>query len=425
MTSSNCRSYLFLLVLMLSLVGVAPVGAQEGATAQYASATRQIRLDQGKQYLDQGQYDQAITLFQKVLREDSENKSARKYLAQAQEEKGIQPTSAEIQKDSAKQQQAETKAKVKELLAQSSDALKKGDLAKARETYEKIKELDPQNSKAAKGLVRVAKAEEEKHSAEEAAKQEALTKAEKERQATNEGKIAEALKKASQMLSKGECNGAIAAYKEVLDMDSQNAKALKGIDKAKKAQAEADAEKLAAQENSKKEAATKAAETQQQIRDGKIDGALSRAANLKKVGDYSRALEAYKEALELDPQNKKAIKGQNLVQKEIERDSARKKDLDEAKLKADIAQAEKAQSIARANKIDESVNRGYELSKKGDFVNATAAFNEALNVDPQNKKALKALRQIQSDKAQKEAEARSNEEARKNEADAPHSERKR
>ena len=288
--------------------------------------TTDQNLDLAKRWIDSGNYDDAITLLNSILNKDPDNARAKELLDRAMELKGGKNPE-------------KTAAERADKLSQAMKLINEGKYDEAQAILNQLLADNP-NDTQAKNLLNQ------------------LDQKKAQRDADNAEKISDARK----AMNSGDYDSAIDILNEILKNDPNNAEAKNLLAQVKSRQAQA--------EKDKKDA---------------MDKARSDLAN----GNPDDAVKALEKYLAEHPDDKEA-------QKLLE-------------------QAKKAQSQAekeRADKADK-INQAREALKNGDYEKAAALLNEILKDDPNNAEAKNLLAQTKAaqsqaekDRADKLAEAR-------------------
>ena len=288
--------------------------------------TTDQNLDLAKRWIDSGNYDDAITLLNSILNKDPDNARAKELLDRAMELKGGKNPE-------------KTAAERADKLSQAMKLINEGKYDEAQAILNQLLADNP-NDTQAKNLLNQ------------------LDQKKAQRDADNAEKISDARK----AMNSGDYDSAIDILNEILKNDPNNAEAKNLLAQVKSRQAQA--------EKDKKDA---------------LDKAKADLAN----GNPDDAVKALEKYLAEHPDDKEA-------QKLLE-------------------QAKKAQSQAekeRADKADK-INQAREALKNGDYEKAAALLNEILKDDPNNAEAKNLLAQTKAaqsqaekDRADKLAEAR-------------------
>ena len=377
-------------------------------------------LDQAEAAEKRDDFDQAISLYQKVLRLDSENRKAARSLVKvrkAQERYAIkQAELAEKQEETArkaaeearkekekqaelakkreadqkaaeearreeekrtreqselaqKQKEAAQKEALENLLDQAKAAARSDDYEKALSLYQKALRLDPGNRSATRGLEKVEQAKEKLAQKQEEAARKAAEEAEKEKERRAQ-EAAELAKKQEESAQRA----AAEAKKE------EERKAREAAELAKK----------------QEEAAQKAAEEAKKEKERRAQEAAELAKKQEESAQRAAA-EAKKE------EERKAREAAELAKKQ-----------EEAAQKA-AEEAQKEKERAQKAKIEELLDTADAQRDNEEYDMAIATLNEALTLEPDNTKTLKLMSKVEEEKekALKEAEAAKLEQERK------------
>ena len=374
-------------------------------------------LNLARSWIDDGNYDDAITLLNSILKKDPDNTEAKALLEKAMELKnGKDPaktaaeradrisealklinegkydeaqailkdliaenpndTQAKNLLDQAKQKQAQRDADNAAKIAGARDALKDSDYQKAIDLLNEVLKNDPNNAEAKKLLDQV----------------KALQKqAEKDRQTT--------LDRAKKDISSGNPDDAVKALEKYLQEHPDDKEAQKLLDQAKKAV--------------EKERADKA-------------DRMDEAREAIKNGDYEKAARILNDILKDDPNNAEAknLLAQNDAAK-AQAERARADKLAEAKRLIENGEYDKAQKIlddllkdnpndseakklsndAKAKKAADEKNASDAITQAkndiagGNYDKAIAELNRILKDDPNNAEAKKLLEEAKAKKA--------------------------
>ena len=374
-------------------------------------------LNLARSWIDDGNYDDAITLLNSILKKDPDNTEAKALLEKAMELKnGKDPaktaaeradkisealklinegkydeaqailkdliaenpndTQAKNLLDQAKQKQAQRDADNAAKIAGARDALKDSDYQKAIDLLNEVLNNDPNNAEAKKLLDQV----------------KALQKqAEKDRQTT--------LDRAKKDISSGNPDDAVKALEKYLQEHPDDKEAQKLLDQAKKA--------------AEKERADKA-------------DRMDEAREAIKNGNYEKAARILNDILKDDPNNAEAknLLAQNDAAK-AQAERARADKLAEAKRLIENGEYDKAQKIlddllkdnpndseakklsndAKAKKAADEKNASDAITQAkndiagGNYDKAIAELNRILKDDPNNAEAKKLLEEAKSKKA--------------------------
>ncbi len=307
--------------------------SKEKAEFQAEGTERQVDsfLDRAKEAEDNRNYDQAIAAVNDALKLDPENRSAQK-LKQS------------LQEDKARWEQRQKEDQVKDLLNRADDLLDQGQFAQAREEVQKALETDPQNDDALKLRVEI-------------------TEAEKEARARQvEDQVEALVDQAQNQLKAQDFEAAKQSVNQALQLDNNNKKANKLLEKITEEEQEAQAK----------------------ARENYLESQMDKADALVDQDQYDEALAVYDQLLKQYPQNEDVQKARADAMEE-------RKDFleDQAKEQA-RTQARQAEDLARQSQ------QAYEREQ---YDRALQLAREALAKDPQNSRAREYLAKAQEKKA--------------------------
>ncbi|MCB2154518.1 tetratricopeptide repeat protein [bacterium] len=288
------------------------------------------RIDMAEEAIDAKKFDVALKHYEKAV-ELSQGNAAFK--------DDLNDLRADIQKEQAEYESAKVADKVDALLEKAEAELKANNFERARTAVQEAYALDKNN----KDVVDLRGDIDE---AEKQFKMEAIDR-----------RIDQALDRAVSLYKADKYEESIAAFEDVLKIDSGNAEAKKYIDRAKK--------NIAAM---KADAAGE-----------KVDGALAKAERLYDAGKYEEAIAAYEDVLAIDKGNSDARKM--------------------------IARAKNAIAERQSEKADELVTSAERLMKRGDYEAALSQLEEAKKLDPESKKVSSTMNDVRKAMAEAEKKA--------------------
>ncbi len=368
------------------------------------------QLKAAENLLARNKFREAIAEAKEALKLAPANVDANAFLAKAE-----QAEAREQERLLQEREQKEKKEKIAAHLRKAEDLLGQKSYEEAIAEFEAILKLDPKNKALADALAGIqdaseslAKAEEAKAKEEEKrekteAEKAALEKAKAEEEAKQK-EIAVHINKAEALLGEKSYADAIAEFEAVLKLDAANAKALTGVQNARKSLAKA--EEAKAKEERKKAEVEKAslekAKAEEEAKQKEIEelekASLEQAKQLTAQGialfdkkKYEEALERFDNALALEPLYSEAVvyKGRTEValaqiREEEERKRAEQRRKEEAMLTSQHL-TEEAKELLDAGKYDE----------------AQAKLEQAVGVYPENKTAKDLLAQVAATKAER------------------------
>jgi tetratricopeptide (TPR) repeat protein len=184
--------------------------------------------------------------------------------------------------------------------------------------------------------------------------------------------VDELLTRADNFAKAGQAGEAAAVYRQVLQLEPQNAVALAAL-----------AEKSPS-DNSSGDPKKPDSDAETARRDARVRALIRQAESARGEREYDAAIQFYEQAIDLDPDAERAQTGL--------------RDVREAKRRADEALARLSGSAGgtqpgRAS-VDQLLNRGIKAMDSGDDAAAQRAFEEVLRLDPKNERARTLLRTI-------------------------------
>ncbi len=326
-------------------------------------------------YLDDEKYDKALKYYTNALALDKDSKAAAEGVIKAKEMK-----LALIQAEQQAELQ-EIKEKAQKYVTKANEYLADSKYEKARKTYLKALEIDKTNQEAAQGITRVAQQE---AAVAEAQRQKEAQEEEAKRKAELAKAMAEAdelVKKGNESLADGDLDKAANYFNEALDIVEDHDEALAGLEKVK----------------SQKEQIQLAEKKKQEIEE-KVETQYNEGMDLFKAANYTAALEAFQAVLELEKDHKDAQKYVKLSQERI----AEEKEEQQEKV------------------VAEKTSKARELLNNKHYEEASALFNEVLELDKNNKDAIAGLadaREMMAREEEERAEEEKVEEAEEKEAE--------
>ena len=379
----------------------------------------------GKSLYRAGEYAEAISVFEQVLKIDSAYERAQQYLAEAKERLELEKArEKQLQAERLAQQKAEAqKARIDALLDQAEQAADMDEYDRAIKVYSQVLNLDPGNRDAERGLSR-AERDKEKYLSQkdEIDRQKALEAAKQKEQAQKEAweaKIEQLLGQADAALEADDFDKSINLYQKVLQMDERNRSAERGIKKAEKAkedyaeeQSELAAEMAAKKAELAAEKAEMAARKAEMEREAKIEKLLGQADASLDADNYDGAIRLYTQVIQLDENNRDANRGL---------EKARKTKAEFAEMQAERTQKEA--EMALEAKIEQLLGQADAALEVNDFNKAQDLYSKVLNLDDGNRAAERGLSKAEKakeDYAEEQAEMarREAEEARKQQEEA-------
>jgi len=325
-----------------------------------AKAADQL-ADQGKDALDQKQYDRAIELFQQALEKDPSNKTAQQYVVRARDEKqkasAQQMTTTAVAAAPAKSTTAQPEQTATEAVAAKTANEEAAAKKAAEEAAAKKAAEEAAAKKAAEAAVATKTAEEEAQAAQQKKQME---------QTRNEW-----MKKGDSALSDKSYDDAIQAYTKALEADPSFTAAQAKIEQATAEKAQVQGRQASQQE---------------------FNRLIDEAKQLLETRNFTDARVRAREALALNVDNGEA---QDLLD--------------------DIDRAEKR---FQADQAEAKVREARQLLEQNQFDAANAAFQQALQIQPDYEPAKEGLddvaearqayqrRQSRGQRAQTEREAR-------------------
>jgi type II secretory pathway component GspD/PulD (secretin)/Tfp pilus assembly protein PilF len=309
-------------------------------------------------------YEGAIDLVEKVLAEEPEHRRARSLLEKSTERLERQRREA-------------FEEKVDQQIELAEDHLDAERYDEAMTAYRQALKLDPGNREAQQGLEEAA---EEKAEAIARAEEEAREAAMRERQE----RIDSLVDQGEDQLRDDQYDKAIDSFKQALKLDPESREAQRGLEDATEEKAEAQAR---AEEEAREEA-----ERQFQER---VENLAEKAEDYLDEDQYEEAIDTFEQVLQLDPGNRDAQAG-------IEEAAEEKA---EAQARAE-EQAREAAEREREEQIESLVDRGESQLDEDRYTDAIAAFEQVLQLDPENSTARKRLADAVEQKQEAEAEQR-------------------
>lgn len=240
-------------------------------------------------------------------------------------------------KELEKQRKAEMEKRVDELVAMAKAALKNKDFDGAKKNYEEVLKLEPKNRAAIKGI---AKTEQERAKGEKRAREE---------------EIAKLLKQGDVHLRNSRFSEAKLAYESVQKLDGKNRASRKGLEKVAKSEAE----------------------VAQRSHEAQLAAALKQGEDALKSNQFDQARAAYRAARELEPNNRRAARGLEAVDR--------------------MVAEQRSRAIENANLADLQAARAQVDQKNFDVARAT--LGRVLDRSPGNRAATRELRRLTSAEA--------------------------
>ncbi|MBN1865871.1 hypothetical protein JW916_01140 [Candidatus Sumerlaeota bacterium] len=420
-----------------------------------------VRFAQGKDLLDNEHYDLAAQLFGQVLSEDPDNRKARKLLAKA--EKGLRSAREAQAEEEARASLEERERRIEGLLAQAEVALSEGRYDEAKKNYAEVSFLDSNNrvaqrgleqvdeiraeaertandrrideilaqadalfeqqklddalktyqearalapqddqpgpwffsssraDRAADGIARVQKELDRVRAAEERSEIERAeierTQALERQAAEKRKEIDEAVAEAERLFSEGSYEESLRAFETASALAPDDRGVARGTKKAREAVAYAEESRALELERARQD---------------QIDGILSQAASYADAGEFDQAIETYRSVLALDDGNRKAKRGIAHAEKAKTRF--------EENASAEAALAEETR---RREQIADALAQASVLAKSGNCGDAIQAYQSVLTLDPDNRKARRAIAKLEEKKEIAEAQSRETEAAQR------------
>jgi type II secretory pathway component GspD/PulD (secretin) len=351
-------------------------------------------LERGRTLQADGNFQDAIAEYEKILAIDKKNKEAKQAIAQAKD-----GAAAAEKEQKRAQQEAERRERAAPLVAEGNELLQAEKFEQAIKKYKAALDIDAENAGAATQLAVAQEAIASREAAAKLAEEEKRrAEAEAREKAKRDAAIDAHLKTAEKLLARKKYQEAVAEAKQALELDPANADTNAFIAKA---------EQAAAQEQEKL-----AREREQKENQEKITAHLRRAKDLLGQKSYDDAIAEYEAVLKLDETNATAQAG---IQ-DARRDLAKvEKAKEEERQKAEAEKA-KAQEEAKHKEIADHLSKAKELLDAKSYEEAVAEFEAILKLDPTNRSLAEALAGIQEAREglAKVEEAKTKEEKKQN-----------
>lgn len=310
--------------------------AQQEDQRRAARSTLDQYLEQGKRAYAAKDYASARQAFEEVLALQADHAQARDYLSR-------------IAKAETKEAEAAQAEQVDQLWTQVRDARRAGEYEKVIRLCDEILKIDPQH--------RGALSEKDRAQREIASRQ----------REAEEARIDALMTQAAEAARQDDFEKAIDLYNQVLRDDPENRKAQSGLAKTRE----------------------QARRSAQESRQARIDSLVDGARRASRAGDDARALQLYEQALEMDPDNRRARSGKESVEQDMARAAER----------------------ARQQQVKQQIEQADALLAQDAYDQAVAAYEKALELDPQNRSAIRGIQRAR-DRQMKEARRAEEEAAR-------------
>lgn len=393
--------------------------AAKAEAAKAAAREQQLQqlLDSAKRHLEEGKYSEAREQVRLASELSSDNHETEKLLRQ------IDQAEAKAEADAARQAESDKEAAIvqrsTQMAGQARELAAEGRFADAVTVAEEAVAMAPQNPAAQEALKDI------RRQAEEAAARESRLASEQEA-ASRQAKVNELIQEGDRALAAGDYSAAIQSYSQALGMDAKNRTASRQLALARKEAEQAEkraAEAARAAEREAKQAA-KAAERAATQTAKQAEGQVATAAEREVVssaaqeaadrlelgkqyyreGNLDAAMREFQRVLAIQPNEPTAVMFVERIRGELDGRTAATGVAVEPEISHQPAAAEASRRSsaeqALANDAEQAaVARGKVFYNAGQWDEAEAEFEAALEINPRSAEAKQYLDRIAADRA--------------------------